>query len=86
VLDLESAIKHCEEVAKESDDAAKEFYRVSKLETHPDRKYAEGVYVECKKCADEHRQLAEWLRELQELRRRKNMSQKFLSQSWTSCQ
>ena len=62
MLDLESAIKHCEEAAKESDDAAKEFYRVSKLETHPDRKYAEGAYVECKKCADEHRQLAEWLK------------------------
>ena len=63
-MTLEEAIKHCEEVAKENDDAAKEFYRVSKLETHPDRKYAEGVYVECKKCADEHRQLAEWLKEL----------------------
>lgn len=85
-MTLEEAIKHCEEVAKESDDAAKEFYRVSKLETHPDRKGAEYGYVKCKKCADEHRQLAEWLRELQELRRRKNMSQKFLSQSWTSCQ
>ena len=63
-MTLEEAIKHCEEVAKENDDAAKEFYRVSKLETHPDREYAEGVYVECKKCADEHRQLAEWLKEL----------------------
>jgi hypothetical protein len=64
VLDLESAIKHCEEVAKENDDSAKVFYHVSKLETHPDRKRAEDGYVECKKCADEHRQLAEWLREL----------------------
>lgn len=61
-MELEEAIKHCEEVAKESDDVAKEFYRVSKFETHPDRKYAEGAYVECKECADEHRQLAEWLK------------------------
>ena len=67
-MTLEEAIKHCEEVAKENDDSAKEFYRISKLETHPDRKYAEGVYVECKKCADEHRQLAEWLKELKKLR------------------
>ena len=63
-MTLEEAIKHCQEVAKENDDSAKEFYRISKLETHPDRKYAEGVYVECKKCAAEHRQLAEWLKEL----------------------
>lgn len=63
-MTLEEAIKHCEKVAKENDDSAKEFYRVSKLETHPDRKLAEDGYVECKKCADEHRQLAEWLKEL----------------------
>jgi len=63
-MTLEEAIKHCEEVAKENDDSAKEFYRVSKLETHPDRKHAEDGYAECKKCADEHRQLAEWLMEL----------------------
>ena len=67
-MTLEEAIKHCEEVAKENDDSAKEFYRVSKLETHPDRKYAEDVYVECKKCAAEHRQLAEWLKELKKRR------------------
>ena len=85
-MTLEETIKYMEEVAKENDDCAKEFYRVSKLKTHPDRKLAEDGYVKCKKCADEHRQLAEWLRELQELRKRKNMSQKFLSQSWTSCQ
>ena len=63
-MTLDKAIKYMEEVANENDDSAKEFYRVSKLETHPDRKYAEGVYVECKKCAAEHRQLAEWLKEL----------------------
>jgi len=61
-MTLEETIKYMEEVAKENDDSAKEFYRISKLETHPDRKYAEGVYVECKKCADEHMQFAEWLR------------------------
>ena len=67
-MELEDAIKHCEEVAKENDDSAKEFYRVSKLETHPDRKGAEDGYVECKKCAAEHRQLAEWLRKLQKIK------------------
>ena len=67
-MELVDAIKHAEEVAKENDDAANDFYRISKLETHPDRKYAEGVYVECKKYADEYRQLAEWLKELKERR------------------
>lgn len=66
-MELEEAIRHCEEVAKENDDSAKEFYRVSKLKTHPDRKLAEDRYVECEKCADEHRQLAEWLKELREV-------------------
>ena len=67
-MKLEEAIKQCEEVAKENDDSAKEFYRVSKLETHPDRKRAEDGYVECKKCADEYRQLAEWLRNYQKIK------------------
>ena len=71
---LEEAIKYCEEVTKENDDSAKEFYRISKLETHPDRKLAEDGYVECKKCADEHRQLAEWLKELKERREKDGYS------------
>lgn len=63
-MTLEETIKYMEEVAKENDDSAKEFYRVSKLETHPDRKLAEDGYVEYKKYVDKHRQLAEWLKEL----------------------
>ena len=47
-MTLEEAIKHCEEVAKENDDSAKEFYRVSRFETYPNRKLAEDGYVECK--------------------------------------
>ena len=53
--------------------------------------HAEAVADRCAftdgniKCEMERRQLAEWLRELQELRRRKHVSQKFLSQTWTSC-
>ena len=63
-MTLDEAIKHCEEVAKENEDSAKVFYHVSKLETHPDRKRAEEGYVGCKECAEAHRQLAEWLKEL----------------------
>ena len=45
MLDLESAIKHCEEVANEMT--------------------AQG---DCEECAKDHRQLAEWLKELKQLR------------------
>lgn len=58
MLDLESAIKHCEEVAHEQDMKAdfetdNQTYIMSEME----RK-------RCRECADEHWQLAEWLREL----------------------
>ena len=45
MLDLESAIKHCEEVADGMTEQGK-----------------------CAECADEHKQLAEWLKELKQLR------------------
>ena len=50
---LEEAIRHCEEVALLKDIEA---------EDHNSR-YT-GLIRECKECAAEHRQLAEWLREL----------------------
>lgn len=58
MLDLESAIKHCEEVAELNDEkeieyAGQEMYIFAK---------------DCRKCASEHRQLAEWLRELKAYR------------------
>ena len=58
-MTLEEAIKHCEEVAEELDMKAG-------FETDNER-YAmsESERKQCKECANEHRQLAEWLRELQ---------------------
>ena len=55
MLDLESAIKHCEEVAEKSEEAAKTFGDKDDCNMKDD----------CQECAKEHRQLAEWLRELQ---------------------
>lgn len=53
---LEEAIKHCREKAEYMEERAS-FY-------HTD----EGVYLEeetkCRACAEDHRQLAEWLEEL----------------------
>jgi predicted RNase H-like nuclease (RuvC/YqgF family) len=53
MLSLDEAIKHCEEVAEEQEKKA--------------RKKNDGTMstrIKCEECAKEHRQLAEWLREL----------------------
>lgn len=53
-MDLESAIKHCEEVAESKEKQIKngDWEKDSLTERN------------CIKCAEEHRQLAEWLKEL----------------------
>lgn len=56
---LEEAIEHAEQVYKENHNV--DLYA---------RKRGENSYAErCRKCAEEHRQLAEWLRELLERRK-----------------
>jgi hypothetical protein len=61
-MTLGEAIIHCEEVAEEQDmkagfDTDNQTYIMSEME----RK-------RCRECASEHRQLAEWLRELKDRR------------------
>ena len=56
-MTIDEAIKHCEEVA-ENQEWLSESYDDDSMGTKL-----------CKECAAEHRQLAEWLRELRELRR-----------------
>ena len=62
-MTIEEAIKHCEEVAEklekqvkpyQCESVNKKLYEVNKKE-----------WDSCLECAKEHRQLAEWLRELQ---------------------
>ena len=53
-MTIDEAIKHCEEVAE----------RYERMEDSPDDKLRE----ECLQCTADHRQLAEWLKELKELR------------------
>ncbi|HAH18428.1 MAG TPA: hypothetical protein DCL29_05405 [Eubacterium sp.] len=69
-MTLDEAIRHAEEVAEGQEKVAKEWHegQVRKCELIP---FAEMDYThenECKKCAEEHRQLAEWLKELKQLR------------------
>lgn len=58
-MTLEEAIKHAEEVASENKAEATKIAREKKpfLE-----------YARCKQCANDHEQLAEWLKELKALR------------------
>ena len=64
-MTLDEAIKYCEEVAEEKDKSV-ELYRAVKA--------TEGLITKCENCAKEHRQLAEWLRELKRYRER-NMNE-----------
>jgi hypothetical protein len=57
-MTIDEAIKHCEEVAEEQENKAKvlngDFYQSRRND--------------CLECAEEHRQLAEWLKELKAYR------------------
>ena len=68
-LTLDEAIKHCLEVAEENDLAA-ETYEILAENNHNayERLTAETNSSRCKECAADHRQLAEWLTELKELK------------------
>ena len=58
-MTLEEAIKHAEEVAQEKGYEYQECLAVHDMEEA----------MNCGKCGEEHRQLAAWLRELQERRK-----------------
>lgn len=58
-MTIDEAIKHCEEIAKEMREKSK-IYKEHFL--------WERDAEDCQKCAEEHEQLAEWLKELKEYR------------------
>ena len=62
-MTLDEAIKYYEEKAETEE-------RNAKLHQRPDRdvKGSGKRYLSCLECAKEHRQLAEWLKELKKLR------------------
>lgn len=69
-MSLNEAIKHAEEVAKQNEDDAIVY---SNCKNHKKNLYeiglAENIEKKCRKCAEEHRQIAEWLKELKQLRK-----------------
>ena len=63
-MTLDEAIKHAEEVAEKFESLHEIYENVDE-----DRLLFRVEENECKNCAEEHRQLAEWLKELKQLRK-----------------
>jgi heterodisulfide reductase subunit B len=55
-MTIDEAIQHCEEVMMEN------------LEKTKDRNASDPIAINCGECAEEHQQLAEWLKELKAYR------------------
>ena len=69
-MTLDEAIRHCDDVAEEKEQEAKEAHVLSGMD--------------CMECAEEHRQLAEWLRELKAYREaREEIIRKRDSSQWS---
>ena len=62
-MTLDEAIKHCEEVATENEKSIA-YYTIQ-----GDKEWLDECEKDCIECAKEHRQLAEWLKELKEYRK-----------------
>ena len=71
-MTLEDAIRHAEEVAKDKELSYKFCFHAGKScdgqQPPQDKNLVNCKNNGCLKCATEHRQLAEWLRELKEWR------------------
>ena len=67
-MTLDEAIKHCEEVAEESEYSAIMFKQKKEASAFLEKAEAEKAENDCQQCAADHRQLAEWLVELKERR------------------
>ena len=59
-MTLDEAIKHCEEVAEKQEKIA--------IYTPIEMLNGDDDIEKCQECANEHRQLAEWLKELKDLK------------------
>ena len=65
-MSIDEAIKHCEEVAEKNEKECKNWaYGASQINDDENRKKQYQKHAEMwHECANEHRQLAKWLREL----------------------
>lgn len=69
-MTLDEAIKHCLEVAERNETSAITYKNCNEFKTNMYEKLtAEKAESDCRECAADHRQLAEWLTELKEAKR-----------------
>ena len=69
-MTLDGAIKHCLEVAERNETSAITYKNCKEFKTNMYEKLtAEKAESDCRECAADHRQLAEWLTELKEAKR-----------------
>ena len=67
-MTIDEAIIHAEEKAKELREQAEQLRDIGERISNPKQPYNEPVKA-CRDCAEEHRQLAEWLKELKRMKR-----------------
>ena len=67
-MKLDEAIKHAEEEAKEQDKLCKRYDDASGYTRSHNEDIRTTGAKKCEECAEEHRQIAEWLKELKQLR------------------
>lgn len=80
-LTLEEAISHCLEVAEKNEIDAITYKNCKEIKTNMYEKLtAEKAENDCQECAADHRQLAEWLRELKE-----RMENKYIAPCGNCC-
>ena len=69
-MTIDEAIKHCLEVAEKNEISAITYKNCKEIKTNMYEKLiAERAENDCRECASDHRQLAEWLTELKEAKR-----------------
>ena len=72
-MTIDEAIKHCLEVAEKNDGEAEVYNLLAKNHNNTYEKLtASRFYTDCAECAADHRQLAEWLMKLKDLRAEQN--------------
>ena len=67
-MTIDEAITHCLEVAKEQDKLATRYEDASGYSRTHIESLRTNESIKCRECAKEHRQLAEWLKELKKWR------------------
>lgn len=70
-MTIDEAINHAEEIAIEQDKICKRYDDASGYTRSHNEKIRTTDAIKCEKCAEEHRQLAEWLKELKQLKEKK---------------